>query len=214
MSWRHRPGTRNLVVTFGLFLLWMAPIGCGQGSPARPSNLPAPPRIQPGPWLIVDTAASRALEEHPIYHQGPAPPKLQARVPVRAPTESVPLRQQYLIVEAVISSEGRVVRARVLRAPEIEVSTESLLEALREWKLQPARLKGEPVAVYFTLTVPIEPLVSGPAGAAARDARRPAGGPPRSCPSPRGRRGRCGRRDRRSTSTRLPAPRRRARPWR
>lgn len=161
MSWRHRPGTRTLVVTFGLFLLWMAPIGCGQGPGARPSDPPAPPKLQPGPWLIVDAAASRALEGHPIYHQGPAPPKLQARVSVQAPAGSVPLQRKHLIVEAVISAEGKVARARVLRAAEIEIPAASLVAALREWRFQPARLDGKPVAVYYTLTVPIEPLVSG-----------------------------------------------------
>jgi TonB family protein len=132
-------GFSQYTVTLGGFLLalWLA--GCARQPP---------PQIKPGPWLIVDAEANRALAGQTIYYQGPAPPELQRRVPLRARAEP-----GVALVETVISTDGKVARARVLKAPKVEGLPEALVASLREWRFRPALLRGRPVAVYYTLTL-------------------------------------------------------------
>jgi TonB family protein len=150
-------------LAFGLALLLAlggAQTGCGQapGSPPaseRPRARSVPPRVEPGPWQVVDPEADRALEGHTLYHQGPEPPTLQKREPGPVRVAGGAFREGVAIVQVVLSPEGTIARARVLRAPEVEGVLEALVESLRNWRFEPARLKGEPVAVYYNLTVPV-----------------------------------------------------------
>jgi hypothetical protein len=56
------------------------------------------------------------------------------------------------ILESVIDASGGVCAVRVLRAPSKAVG-DATMTALREFKFRPARFKGRPVAVLYTLTV-------------------------------------------------------------
>jgi TonB family protein len=122
--------------------------GCGRTPEAR---RPLPKPVEPGPWFVVDAEADRAVEGQTIYHQGPERP--EATHSIRARVRVVPAVAPRVIVEAVITAEGRIARARVLRAPKIERLQEALTESLREWRFRPALLENKPVAVYYTLTV-------------------------------------------------------------
>jgi hypothetical protein len=142
-------------------LIVLAPIGCRQVPGAQPATRsgPAPQiasKIEPGPWLVVDSKVEDALAGSLIYHQGPVPPKLQRRVSVQAPGDPATLSWKNIIVEAVISPEGKVARARVLRGPETQGLGAALVESLRHSRFQPARLAGKPVAVYYALILPLE----------------------------------------------------------
>ena len=110
-------------------------------------------RSEPELWFEVDAPASRRLENEKVYHQGPEAPVLLRRVP--AQVEST-LGRDFVVVEAVLSPQGRVARARVLMAAKTPGLNQPLVEALSKWRFEPARLEGEPVAVYYTLTVQLE----------------------------------------------------------
>jgi protein TonB len=60
--------------------------------------------------------------------------------------------QGTVILEAVINRDGLVEDIRVLK-PLGYGLTESAIEAVRKWRFSPATLDGNPVAVYYTLTV-------------------------------------------------------------
>ncbi len=57
-----------------------------------------------------------------------------------------------VIIQAVIEKDGTVGRASVVRPvhPELDAAA---LEALRQWRYEPARQNGKPVAVYMTVTI-------------------------------------------------------------
>jgi protein TonB len=60
------------------------------------------------------------------------------------------------IFEAVVSAEGDVTKVRVVRSGSPEVDT-VIVDALKQWKFQPATRNGTPVPVYFTMTVNLHP---------------------------------------------------------
>ncbi|MFL6232721.1 MAG: TonB family protein [Thermoanaerobaculia bacterium] len=136
--------------------------GCREGADSRRSLRPHPEAqaaapSEPGPWLTVDRQAESALDGALVYHQGPAPPKLLHRTAVYVPAGPGALPRGVVIVETVISPDGRVVKARVLKAPKVEGLPSAVVESLREWRFEPARLAATPVAVYYTLTLKLEP---------------------------------------------------------
>jgi TonB family protein len=57
-----------------------------------------------------------------------------------------------VILETVIDSDGRVAHVDVIRGVGGGL-TEAAVDAVRQWRFEPARLDGEPVAVRFVLTV-------------------------------------------------------------
>jgi protein TonB len=61
--------------------------------------------------------------------------------------------QGSLVVSVVISTDGAVSEPRILEALPAPTMSYAALEAVRQWEFEPARLDGEPVAVYYTLTV-------------------------------------------------------------
>lgn len=58
-----------------------------------------------------------------------------------------------LIIQGVITEEGDLVHPLVLLGPDFPTLTYSVLETLREWKFWPALLNGEPVPVWYNLSV-------------------------------------------------------------
>lgn len=59
-----------------------------------------------------------------------------------------------VVVQAVISTDGRPRDPRVETAPTgVPAMAYAALEALRQWRFEPARVEGKPVEVYYTLTV-------------------------------------------------------------
>ena len=130
--------------------------GTGTGAAAREDRItprsPKPVPVEPGPWLEVDAEAARGLEGLTIYHQGPAPPVLIERAAARLPASSEQVNGP-AIVQTVVSADGRVARMQVVRAPKVPGLTEALVEALDRWRFEPAHLDGEPVPVYYMVTV-------------------------------------------------------------
>lgn len=59
-----------------------------------------------------------------------------------------------VILEAVIQTDGAVGELRVLREPGANLGfDDAAIEAVRQWRYQPAKQNGKPVAVYFTIVL-------------------------------------------------------------
>lgn len=57
-----------------------------------------------------------------------------------------------VILQSVIDTDGRVVDVKLLKGLSMGLS-EKAIEAVQEWRFEPALLRGKPVSVYYTLTV-------------------------------------------------------------
>lgn len=77
-----------------------------------------------------------------IHHVAPAYTELARRAGVRGTVK----------VRAVIERDGRVTEVKVLKALPLGLD-ESTVEAVRQWRYEPATLHGKPVAVYLDLRV-------------------------------------------------------------
>lgn len=75
--------------------------------------------------------------------------------PISLPVPAAPKPQGPMVVEIVVSPDGRVSEAAVVRStyppwPEAEAI---VVEAVRKWRYEPAKLDGKPVAVCTTLVL-------------------------------------------------------------
>jgi TonB family protein len=62
-----------------------------------------------------------------------------------------------IILEGIITVDGKVERVRVLR-PVSPEADEAAVEAVRQWRYRPATYQGRPVPVYLTVTVNLCPM--------------------------------------------------------
>jgi len=60
--------------------------------------------------------------------------------------------QGAVIVEAINDEQGRVTNVRVLRGLPMGLD-QAAVDAIQQWRFRPATLQGQPVKVYYTLTV-------------------------------------------------------------
>jgi protein TonB len=60
--------------------------------------------------------------------------------------------QGFVIIQAVIDRQGNVTEARVLKPLPLGLDM-AALEAVKRWKFRPGTLNGQPVPVYYNLTV-------------------------------------------------------------
>jgi protein TonB len=60
--------------------------------------------------------------------------------------------QGIVIIEAVIDRQGNVTEARVLKPLPMGLD-DAALRAVKQWKFRPGTLNGQPVPVYYNLTV-------------------------------------------------------------
>jgi len=107
-------------------------------------ELPDPlgPDGQPAPPLRIGNTLSRAH-----------PPELIAQIrPEYTPEAREKQVMGTVILEAVIDREGCVRTARVLKGLHYGLD-ESSIAAVKNWTFNPATLNGEPVKVYYVLTV-------------------------------------------------------------
>lgn len=80
------------------------------------------------------------------------PEKISGNPPVYTEMARKARVQGVIIIEAVIDENGDVTDARVLKGLPMGLD-KAALDALKTWKFKPAMLDGNPVRVYYTLTV-------------------------------------------------------------
>lgn len=129
----------RLGVAIALSAAVLVTAACGRGN--------SPPRAEPESWFVVDEDVNRAVDGQTIYHQGPSAPSL-----LNPPQGD---RAHFVIVSAVISTDGRIARATILRRPASDVTQADVAALLRPLRFRPATLEGKPVAVYYNLTLPV-----------------------------------------------------------
>lgn len=73
-----------------------------------------------------------------------------------SPIVAGPRPEGITVLEVIIDRNGDVCAAKVLRGltPEFD---RTALEAVRQWKFEPARLRGEPVQFAFNVSIPSQP---------------------------------------------------------
>ncbi|HEY2796548.1 MAG TPA: energy transducer TonB [Thermoanaerobaculia bacterium] len=138
-----------------LFLLSTAPSEEADAA-ARPQSLLA--LFDPEAYACADrTAAAPAVPQDQtdaVRVRGPVvAPKLIKRIEPLYPKAARKNREEGVaIYEAVITSQGCVVDPRLLKSatPTLDVMG---IEAISQWKYQPATLNNRPVRVYLTVTV-------------------------------------------------------------
>jgi TonB family protein len=99
----------------------------------------APPAVEPEGPLPVGGAVS-------------APQKIFAPQPQYTHAALVAHIEGPVVVRATIDKSGRVTDVEVLRGVPMGL-TEAAVDAVRQWRFQPATLRGRPVSVYYDLTV-------------------------------------------------------------
>jgi protein TonB len=125
-----------------------------------PIALPTPEVPADVPVIYVDPppppppAPPEPAEDGPIYVVGAVEPPVAIHDPRPVyPEMARQIRKGGLvIVQVVVEKDGSVTGVEVLK-PEPWGLTEAAVAAVERWRFEPAQLDGEPVAVYFQLTV-------------------------------------------------------------
>jgi TonB family protein len=111
------------------------------------------------PAEIAD-AQRQSREWMNAFRQRPAPPGMDVTDPVRTtyvapdyPKSAVKSKAQGDVrLEIVVGTDGKVRTAKVLSSP-AGILDEPAIAAVKQWEFQPARFKGEPIAVTLTVTL-------------------------------------------------------------
>lgn len=155
MQWRYQPATRDgePVAAVEEFTLQFALAG----GPEEPKP-PAPPGSEPHRLVVIQAEAPRRPppppppgakgQESPIFLAYEKPPRL---VHMEQPTYPEVAREAGIegrvVLSLVVDEEGRVIDAEVIVAQPPDVFEEAALEAVKQWRYEPAHQKGEPVKV-------------------------------------------------------------------
>jgi TonB family protein len=105
--------------------------------------------------LAGGTAALRAQDPGPPYRVGgevSRPQKISGAPPVYTEMARKARVTGVVIVEAVIDQQGNVTDARVLKGLPMGLE-QSAVDAVMGWKFEPAMRYGQPVPVYYILTI-------------------------------------------------------------
>jgi TonB family protein len=140
---------------------------------ARKIPVPDPTPEDPEPLVLDDQAVDVSDLDFPeigdsvVVPEGPAGPAIgpmqiggDVRAPVRIyspdpryPEEARHARVQgVVILQTIIDKLGNVTDVRVLKGLPSGL-TEAAVEAVSSWRFKPATLEGQPVAVYYLVTV-------------------------------------------------------------
>ena len=102
--------------------------------------------------VVIDTPPAPAVVTPVRAHTLLRPPvRLRDVAPVYPEIARTARVQGIVIVEAVISTTGNVIEARVLRS--MPLLDQAAIDAVRQWKYTPSLLNGVPVPVVMTVTV-------------------------------------------------------------
>jgi periplasmic protein TonB len=102
--------------------------------------------------VVIDTAPAPAVVAPVGAHTLLRPPvRLHDAAPIYPEMARTARVQGVVIIEAVISTTGNVIEARILRS--VALLDQAALDAVRQWKYTPSLLNGVPVPVVMTVTV-------------------------------------------------------------
>lgn len=116
--------------------------------------------IEPDIELPVDVIVDIPEGPPPVEPTGPVPVGGDVTAPVKVHTPKPQYTelarrariQGLVIVQAVIDKQGRVVDVEVLKGLPMGLD-QAAVEAVRQWRFEPATLNGKPVDVYYSLSV-------------------------------------------------------------
>jgi len=114
------------------------------------------PATAKAPTLPGEAAGSAPGAPKPPDPEVTPPVVRQRPEPIYPPALRKLCRKGKVVVESVIEKSGELSYPVVVQPGESPVMTFSALEALRGWRFTPAQLKGEPVRVFYVLTVNYE----------------------------------------------------------
>lgn len=99
-------------------------------------------------FLVIEPAVGPMQVEGDV-----TPPRVLFKEPPPYPAEAKANRTEgIVVVQTVIDRSGLIEDVKVLRgAP--DGLTEAAVDAVRQWRFEPALLDGQPVAVYYNLTI-------------------------------------------------------------
>jgi protein TonB len=104
--------------------------------------------------VVLSAAALAATGERPIKVEGDvAKPitlhKVQPEYPEQARKDRV---TGTVILQTIIDTKGLVTAIELVQSVREDID-KAAIEAIRQWRFDPATLKGEPVEVYYNLTI-------------------------------------------------------------
>ena len=100
-------------------------------------------------------AQDKEVERSPIMHVRNGvekPVRLSGDAPTYSETARKARLQGTVILEAVIDQKGDIGRVRTIKGLPMELTDQAIV-AIKTWKYEPATLDGEPVSVYYQVTV-------------------------------------------------------------
>ena len=120
----------------------------------RPARLfhPVPVLIVLSVFLAVTASADAEPEIHHVEGDVQKPVKIESPAPVYPPELKKERVEGQVIAHTVITEEGRVESVEILETPRPEFG-DAVRESLAKWKFEPATLDGEPVSVFYQLTI-------------------------------------------------------------
>ena len=116
-----------------------------------PFSVTADLTMAPGGVAVMATPPTAAPQPVRVGGNIPAPVKIRDVRPVYPDAARAKGISGLVILEAIISADGGVTSARVLKSiPELDAAA---IEAVRQWRFEPTLLNGVPVPVIMTVTV-------------------------------------------------------------
>ena len=105
--------------------------------------------------LVAATSEQEEAEEGaPIFVTGDVqrPVKIHTVQPAYTDIAKEAKIQGHVILQAVINRRGDIERVKILKGLPMGL-TDNAIQAVEQWKYEPATLDGKPVAVYFNVTI-------------------------------------------------------------
>ncbi len=138
-----RAATADIALPFALMkaIAELAPDDAPAGGGSEEADGNEDPRyVEPPPGVQAVTgeviAPQLVVKVDPEYPEGARRDRVTGRV----------------TLQAIIDDKGKVRDVKVMSSPDDRLAS-AARKAVRKWKYQPAKLKGKPVAVYFTVVV-------------------------------------------------------------
>ncbi|MEM8997132.1 MAG: energy transducer TonB, partial [Acidobacteriota bacterium] len=113
------------------------------------AHKPLPPSAKNPPIYNVQSVGQRAGDGDEKVTK---PEKISTQAPKYSELARLARLQDMVILQAIIDKNGDVVSVIPLKGVPLCLTEEAVL-AVQDWKFKPALYKGEPVSVYYNLTV-------------------------------------------------------------